>query len=154
MRNEFVPKREFFDTMKRIEAELERFRQDLLLLDARLPQNLSGAMRYLQDHLFDSNLNVSTLKLRCDLRNNNVSTIFRSIVGVGIRDYIEMLRLDAADHLLRIGGFEIYLIAMSVGYDHQETFFRAFQRRFGCTPSRRRNAFRSSDGEVERTLEG
>jgi len=131
---------------ERIEAELAQFQRDLLLNDTRLPRKLLEAVRYIQDHLFDPELNVNTLKLKCQLRNNNVSTLFRSIIGLGIREYIESLRLEAADQLLRNCGFEIYLIAMSVGYEHQETFFRAFQRRFGCTPSHRRSTFRCSDG--------
>jgi AraC-like DNA-binding protein len=131
-----------FQAKERIEVELAQYQRGLPPNDTRLPQKLLEAARYIQDHLFDPHLNVNTLKLKCHLRNNNVSTIFRSVIGLSIREYIENLRLEAADQLLRSGGFEIYLIAMSVGYEHQETFFRAFQRRFGCTPSRRRSSFR------------
>ena len=56
-------------------------------------------------------------------------------MGRGIREYIETLRLYAASRLLRDRRFEIYLIAMAVGYEHQETFCRAFRRHFGYPPS-------------------
>lgn len=64
---------------------------------------------------------------------------FRRHVGLGLRDYVEHLRLEAADRLLRSGGYPVYLVALSVGYSHQETFCRAFARRFHCNPSDRCN---------------
>lgn len=87
-------------------------------------------------HLFDSALTVGAVKHRCGVRNNNVSTHFRRAFGVGPRDYIEALRIDAACRLIRgCPGVEIYLIAMAVGYEHPETFGRAFSRQTRETPS-------------------
>lgn len=86
-------------------------------------------------HLFDPDLNVAAVRRRCDLRDNNASTRFREAVGLGIRDYIEKARIEAARHLLAATGAEVYLVAEGVGYDHPETFCRAFQRQLGMTPS-------------------
>ncbi len=103
------------------------------------PEKLCGHTRRIlgcvHRHLFDPNLNVASVRLRCGLRNNNISTHFRRNMGIGLREYIETGRLEAAKRLLRQSGIEIYLIAEAVGYEHQETFCRAFQRQMGTSPS-------------------
>ena len=126
------------DKYERIERTLQDFLDGSRPSVGELPREIEEIVRYVHDHLFDSSLNVNLIKLRCRLRNNNVSTHFRKAVGLGIREYIEKLRLEAAGSLLGERDLEVYLVAMAVGYQHQETFCRAFQRHFGHTPSERR----------------
>ena len=94
----------------------------------------------IHSHLFDPDLNVAAVRRRCDLRDNNASTRFRETVGLGIRDYIEKARIEAARYLLGSTQAEVYLVAEGVGYDHPETFCRAFQRQLGMTPSEYRSS--------------
>lgn len=129
---------ELIEKQERIERELDAFRNQIRPDLADLPRDVGEILRFIHDHLFESALNVAAVRQRCGLRNNNVSTRFRAVVGLGLREYIETLRLNAAERLLRGGGLEVYLVSMAVGYDHQETFCRAFQRQFGSTPSERR----------------
>ena len=126
----------------RIAAGLEQFRQTRLPVSG-LPRDVEEVLRSIHGALFDPGLSVSSIKIQCGIRNNNFSTRFRRLLGVGIREYIEELRMQAADRLLRDHGLEVYLVASAVGYDHQETFHRAFLRRFGRTPSEHR--LRSAD---------
>ncbi|MFL6260740.1 MAG: helix-turn-helix transcriptional regulator [Thermoanaerobaculia bacterium] len=131
---------ELIAKQERIDHELDRFRDEARPDLAALPREIAEILRFVHNHLFDSALNVAAARRSCGLRNNNVSTAFRVAVGVGLREYIETLRLRAAERLLRDGGLEVYLVAMAVGYDHLETFCRAFQRRFGYTSSHHRKA--------------
>ena len=100
-----------------------------------LPRDVAAVLEFIHAHVFESSLNVNTVKRGCRVKNNNISARFRIGLGLGIRDYIEALRLYAASRLLQGQRFEVYLIAMAVGYEHQETFCRAFRRHFGCPPS-------------------
>jgi len=102
---------------------------------ARLPRDIAAILEFIHAHVFESSLNVNTVKQGCRIKNNNISTRFRIVLGLGIREYIEALRLNAASRLLQGQRFEIYLVAMAVGYEHQETFCRAFRRHFGRPPS-------------------
>ena len=124
----------------KIGMELANFRQEMKGDLPTLPKSLVDVVKYIQQHLFDTELNVNTIKRECRLRDHNFSIRFRSVLGVSPREYIELMRMAAADRLLRDGEYEVYLVAMSVGYCHQETFFRAFQRHFGCPPSQRHSA--------------
>jgi AraC-like DNA-binding protein len=72
---------------------------------------------------------------RCGIRTNNISSRFRWALGIGLRDYIEARRMEAADHLLRTSDVGIFDLAMALGYEHETTFYRAFRRHFGCTPA-------------------
>jgi AraC-like DNA-binding protein len=69
------------------------------------------------------------------VRNNNISTYFKRAVGIGIREYIEDKRMQAAMRLLAHEDLGIFLIGLGIGYSHEESFTRAFRRRLGCTPS-------------------
>jgi len=119
----------------------DQIRRELDFVLQELPQasclqrDVAAVLEFIHTHLFESSLNVNTVKLGCRIKNNNISTRFRIGLGLGIREYIEKLRLYAALRLLQDRRFEIYLIAMAVGYEHQETFCRAFRRHFGYPPS-------------------
>jgi AraC-like DNA-binding protein len=51
-----------------------------------------------------------------------------------IRDYIENLRITHACSLLRAGSMSAADVGYAVGYEHVQTFYRAFRRRMSCTP--------------------
>lgn len=102
--------------------------------DPSWPRSVAEVARYVHTHLFDPRLNVSRALRQCGLTNHNTSSRFKVCIGVGIRDYIEQQRLEAAKLLLRTSEAEVYLIAEAVGYGYVESFARAFRRSVGCTP--------------------
>lgn len=125
----------------RLAEKQDQMRRELDFLLQKLPQaaclprDVAAVLEFIHAHVFESSLNVNTVKQGCRIKNNNISTRFRIVLGLGIREYIETLRLCAALRLLQDQRFEVYLIAMAVGYEHQETFSRAFRRHFGYPPS-------------------
>jgi AraC-like DNA-binding protein len=125
----------FRDQKDRIAAALLRLKAAIPPPAPDVPAEVAHAVADIHRHLFDPALDVTAVRRRCGLRNNNISTRFRSVLGEGIREYIERLRLEAASELLASGNLEIFLVALAVGYNHQETFSRAFQRYFGFAPS-------------------
>lgn len=102
---------------------------------SELPCDVARAARFVHEHLFDVTLNVNSVKLACGLRNNNISMRFRRAMGLTMRVYIEQRRLAAALALLTQTSARLHLVAATVGYEHHETFVRAFRRVFHCTPS-------------------
>lgn len=134
---------DLLDKQELIREVLSGFQAEIAAPRTELSWEVRAMLRYVHEHLFAPELNVGAVRRGCRLRNNNVSTRFRCAVGTGLRDYIEGGRMAAAKRLLRHDDLEIYLIAMSVGYEHQETFCRAFRRRIGCTPSEWRASTRT-----------
>lgn len=110
--------------------------------DPGWPHNVTEIVRYIHTHLFDPRLNVAYVLRQCGLTNHNASSRFKASIGIGVRDYIEQQRLEAAKLLLRTSDAEVYLIAEAVGYGYVESFARAFRRAVGCTPCQYRERSR------------
>ena len=123
---------------RRITEKLIRFKNDLRKVNPDLPLLIRRMVHTIHERLFESDLTVTSLRERCQVSNNNASTQLRQATGFTPREYIELLRLQAATDLIKTGNIEIYLVAMAVGYHNPETFFRAFRRRFGCSPTMHR----------------
>jgi AraC-like DNA-binding protein len=117
-----------------IDGELRRFQQPRTpALDGR-SWHIRRLLQCIHERTFDPKLNVNNLKRNCSVRDHNISSRFKHETGVSIKRYIEDLRLDAAEHLLQHGAFSAAEVAQCVGYEHLQTFYRAFTRRFDCTP--------------------
>lgn len=61
--------------------------------------------------------------------------VFSAIVGEGPAEYARRLRLERAAHHLAMSDEAVSAIARRAGYARQESFTRAFQARYGATPS-------------------
>ncbi|WP_457653554.1 helix-turn-helix domain-containing protein [Rhodocaloribacter sp.] len=99
------------------------------------PPTVLKALDYIHHHLYDETLDATTVCIHCDLNNHNISSRFKYHVGVGMRRYIEMGRMEAAKRLLHHEHLSILQIAWSVGYTYPESFARAFKRYTGQTAS-------------------
>lgn len=119
----------------RIESELDQFRGEAPPSPQRSSREVQEILAQIHQDPFDAELNVKRLKTRCRIRDHNISCRFRRVVGMLIKDYIEALRMHAACHLLETSQFTVFDIALSVGYIHPQTFYNAFRRQVGCTPT-------------------
>ena len=144
---------------KQVETVLEHFQTEHSPLAGRggqrkLPHEIQVVLGYIHDNLFAADLSVKVLKSRCHIRDNNVSSRFRRAMGITIKDYIDSMRMEAAGMLLahpsRIGVFDV---AFSVGYEHPQTFYRVFHRKFKCTPAvYRKTSRKNTFGPTSRTF--
>jgi transcriptional regulator GlxA family with amidase domain len=93
-------------------------------LAAWLPANLS------------EDLSVEALALRANMSLRNFSRSFKSTFGTTAARYVEGLRLEAARNRLGTPNQTIESVSLSVGFRSADVFRRAFERRFGVSPSR------------------
>ena len=150
MANGSIP--DFWQKRELVQAKLERFKESLCLESTSLPSPVARMVDYIHANLFDPKLNVSMAKEKCRIRDNNITTYFKGCFGVGIREYIESARIEAAVYLIEQCDVEIYLVGMAVGYSHPETFHRAFQRCIGKAPTDyRRDEEESSRSDVRKS---
>jgi AraC-like DNA-binding protein len=147
------PRSSFRDKELLIRQELARVVASQGSLCERVPREIRKILDYANSHLFDEGLNVDAILRACRLRNHNISSRFKLVIGISIRDHIEGQRMEVASRLLGHPELEIYLISASLGYAHQESFSRAFRRRFGYTPSEYRSRLSAeSEDEVSRSV--
>jgi AraC-like DNA-binding protein len=89
----------------------------------------------IEENLFDYNLNTTSLKRRCGVRDNGVPVRFTSALGKSPWAYIEQRRMETACRLLAETGLAVWQIAQLVGYSGTSAFSRAFHRWSGVRPS-------------------
>jgi AraC-like DNA-binding protein len=121
-----------------IQAELAGIRVELGRAKFWVPADLLAALRFIHAHLFDDRLTVGLLRSRFAAGNNNFSSRFRAHVRVSPSNYILHKRMHAAQRLLSVPALAdvpVYEIGLAVGYNHPDSFCRAFRRYFGVTPS-------------------
>jgi AraC family mar-sox-rob regulon transcriptional activator len=119
-----------------IRYELRRIQAGLAPADRSWPHDIQTLVHFIHANIFEDWINVSAVKAECGFKNNNVSSRFKYTVGMGMRRYIEHLRMEAAGELLgHNASFQIFLIALSLGYASAESFNRSFRRYFSTTPS-------------------
>jgi AraC-like DNA-binding protein len=123
-----------------IERELEQVKPELPQVESRGSRAVRELLHYIHTHLFDPGLNVAVARHECGLRDNNVSSLFRHEVGCCIKDYIDVLRMEAARRLLRNERYSVFEIGQSLGYVHPQTFYRVYRRHFGAAPALMRSA--------------
>jgi AraC-like DNA-binding protein len=123
-----------------IEWQLEQLRCALPPADGALSLRVRKVVHYIHANLFDPDLSAAIVRIRCGLRDHNVSSQFRRELGCAIKEYIDARRLEVALPLLQDARFSIFEIGQSLGYRYPQTFYRVYKRAFGAAPASERRA--------------
>jgi len=104
--------------------------------------NFGDLAAWIQSHLA-SDLCVDALARRANLSVRHFARAFKKAFGTTPALFVEELRLGAASERLSARRTTVESVARSVGYASKDVFCRAFERRFGVTPTayRARSAF-------------
>jgi len=109
---------------------------------------LAAAERYIDDcRRSATSVRVSEFASRMKRSAVQLGREFQSSVGLGVKDYFSRRQIDFAKELLRTTGQSTARIAVHSGFGTARTFYRAFKRSAGLSPT----AFRKemSLGEPE-----
>jgi transcriptional regulator GlxA family with amidase domain len=91
----------------------------------------------------DRDLSVEALAARANLSPRHFSRRFAAVFGCAPARYVEDLRMSEARRMLSQDGVGIQRVAVAVGFASADVFRRAFERRFGVSPSDYRERFGS-----------
>ena len=139
-----------------VEEELSAFIQTLEIRDPHLSGDVQRALCYIHDHLFKETLTMYYVLEQCDVRSHSFNARFKFELlksGRGrttIWEYIQQQRVGAAKRLLQHKEIELFLIAVSLGFKHYETFTRVFRRYTNASPSTFRNGLSRTVWPVQR----
>lgn len=101
----------------------------------------------LRARLFEEGLTAEGLCKSCGIRDNNIHSRFREILGKGIKEYIIDCRIMMSIELLQ-HDIDVYKIAYCIGYTTLGGFSTTFKRRIGYSPQQVRRHIRGSlDGQ-------
>jgi AraC-like DNA-binding protein len=97
---------------------------------------LDAAERYIEDcRRSASTVRVSEFALRMGRTAVQLSREFRSSAGLHVKDYFSTRQIDWAKKLLRTTGRSTAEIAIDSGFGTARTFYRAFKRSAGQSPT-------------------
>ena len=91
----------------------------------------------------DPNLTLPQLAQRLDCSVNHLSQVINSGFGMSFYDYVNGYRVRRAEELLGTSGAQsraILDVAHSVGFNSSSTFYSAFKRVTGSTPTQCRRS--------------
>ncbi len=137
--------RAYLLTQELAEETFERIRADRKVVSAQLQPLLD----YIEEFLFDPELNVDALRRWSETHDKNVSTRFAKELGVPPWTYITRRRLEVAARVLAASDFDIWRVGTNVGYDLLNTFGRAFKRRYGQSPGAYRREHRTEGSDPD-----
>ena len=100
--------------------------------------------QYLQAHYCESEFTVQKAASHFNLSMSNLGHYFKSHTGVTVSDYVESLRLNLAQTLLRETDKSVSEISAQVGYLQPASFMRAFKKVLGVSPTNWRSTHRSA----------
>ncbi len=101
----------------------------------RRDQLKNRILSYLQGNYFDPDLYGKSVAEKFDINEKYLYTFFREQTGSSFASYLEKLRLDRAIELMETSGFCLSEIAGMVGFNSSNTFYKAFRRVYGSSPS-------------------
>lgn len=83
-------------------------------------------------------LRLEDLAARFSISESYLSRSFKDIIGVGISEYINILRIRKSQKLLEDSELSIAEIAQAVGFESANYFGRVFQKHHKIPPSQYR----------------
>lgn len=97
-------------------------------------QDIQNALAYIEAHLTDE-LEIREIARRACVSPFYFQRIFTALCGVSVGEYIRRRRLSLAGEELLASDMKVIDAAMKYGYDSPDSFYRAFQRFHGVSPS-------------------
>jgi transcriptional regulator GlxA family with amidase domain len=119
-----------------------------LQFQARAIDRFAELSCWMASHL-DADLSVEALAARAALSPRQFARKFKSVFGMSPAERVETLRLDAAREHLTSSPAPVEAIARIVGFRSDDAFRRAFDRRFGLSPSDFRRRFTTTSSPAD-----
>lgn len=103
--------------------------------------NAMGVLAKIEAHIrehYTENLSLKLLGEQFYMNSAYLGQIFKKHYGVSFSDYLNQLRIDEAERLLRRTDHKVYEIAEQVGYRDSDYFISRFEKIKGETPAQYR----------------
>jgi AraC-like DNA-binding protein len=92
-------------------------------------------LSYINENISDPNMYIPSVTGRFRISENTLQRLVRNATGRSFFDYLDQKRLDMAFELIKTTENLLKDIMKTCGYTSQNTFYKAFKRRFNAAPS-------------------
>lgn len=104
-------------------------------------EDINRLLHYMKEN-FATDISLKNAAEYINMSESYLSFIFKKEIGTGFIDYLNMLRVDKAAHILINSSMPIYEIALQVGYENINYFGRIFKKVKGVSPQKYRSQFK------------
>ncbi len=101
---------------------------------AKRSQLMDNIFEFIRTNCFDPNFSVFTVTNEFPISKNYILQLTKETTGKSFKAYVESIRIDKAEFLLKNTEKTNIQIAAECGFCSENTFYRAFARRHGTTP--------------------
>ena len=95
---------------------------------------MTGVIDYIEQYISDK-LSLAELSARANISDFHFNRIFKTVVGVSLKQYILSRKLSCAAAQLVNSSRSVIDIALDFGFDYPEVFSRAFKNQMGVSPA-------------------
>lgn len=95
--------------------------------------SVSKSFEFLEKHYGDE-ITISDAAECCGFNTKYFGRLFFRITGSYFNDFLTDFRINKASEMLRSGDMHIADIAYECGFSGSSTFYRAFRKKYGCSP--------------------
>lgn len=90
--------------------------------------------KYIDDHYFETSLSLNTISEKFKYNPKYLSSFFKKNFGVGLCEYINLIRIQHACELMDRGFSSIKEISSMIGFSDSSYFAKVFKKQLKITP--------------------
>jgi AraC family transcriptional regulator len=94
---------------------------------------LESCISYIEQNINDK-ISLDDISLDAGVSKYYLHRIFKSLTGDSLMEYVQSRKLSSSINELMNTSMRIIDIAMEYGFDHEQSYIRAFRKKFGHTP--------------------
>ncbi len=98
-----------------------------------LKETIAVCLRYIEANLYKK-ISLDDIALQCGMSKYHLHRMFKSLTGESLMEYVQSRKLSSSISELKDTGRRIIDIAMDYGFDYEQSYIRAFRKKFGFTP--------------------
>lgn len=120
---------------------LERIREDMDRETKHSRASLIDEIRgFIERNIF-KDVSLQSISGHVHLHPVYVSKIYKHETSENLSDYMQRVRMEKAEYMLKSSAVKIYEIAAQLGYQRPHSFIHAFKKSFGMTPQDYRDQY-------------
>jgi AraC family transcriptional regulator len=101
--------------------------------DMDLKEIIATCIGFVETKLYEK-ISLDDIAEHCRISKYHLHRLFKSLTGQTLMDYVQARKLSASIFELKDTNKRIIDIAMDYGFDYEQSYIRAFRKKFGFTP--------------------
>jgi len=98
-----------------------------------LKETIAICLRYIEENLYKK-FSLDDIAMHCGMSKYHLHRMFKSLTGESLMEYVQSRKLSSSISELKDTSRRIIDIAMDYGFDYEQSYIRAFRKKFGFTP--------------------